>query len=98
MIRVQGRAEPVPSSTVVSLLVTLQRHGVPIDTVCGGRAQCGRCLVRILAGSERMNRPAAAELRRLESLGAGPDHRLACQSYTRGDLEIQIVNPDASTR
>jgi len=98
MIRVQGRAQPVPSSPVVSLLVTLQRHGVPIDTVCGGRAQCGRCLVRVLSGSERMNRPAAAELRRLESLGAGPDYRLACQSYTRGDLEIQIVNPDASTR
>jgi adenylate cyclase len=98
MIRVQGRAQQVPSSPMVSLLVTLQRHGVPIDTVCGGRAQCGRCLVKVLAGSERMNRPSAAEQRRLQSLGAGPDYRLACQSYTRGDLEIQIVNPDASGR
>jgi adenylate cyclase len=98
VIRVQGRAEPLPSNPAVSLLVSLQRHGVPIDTVCGGRAQCGRCLIRVLAGSERMNRSGAAELHRLESLGAGPDHRLACQSYTRGDLEIQVINPDASTR
>jgi adenylate cyclase len=96
MIHVQGRGEPVPSSPAVSILVSLQRHGVPIDTVCGGRAQCGRCLIRVLAGSERMNRPAAAELHRLEALGAGPGHRLACQSYTRGDLEIQVINPDAS--
>jgi len=24
--------------------------------------------------------------------------RLACQSYTRGDIEIEIVNPDSSGR
>lgn len=98
MIRIQGRAAPIPSSPAVSILVTLQRHGVPIDTVCGGRAQCGRCLIRVLAGAERMNRPAAPERSRLQALGAGPDHRLACQSYTRGDLEIRVINPDASTR
>ena len=98
MIRVQGRAEPLPSNPAVSILVTLQRHGVPIDTVCGGRAQCGRCLIRVEAGSEGMNRPAAAELHRLETLGAGPGHRLACQSYARGDITIRIVNPDSSNR
>ena len=98
MIHVSGRPEPVASSPAVSILVTLQRQGVPIDTVCGGRAQCGRCLIRVLRGAEVMNRPNERERRRLASLDAGESMRLACQSYTRGEIEIQIVNPDSAGR
>jgi adenylate cyclase len=93
VIRIEGRQEPVASSPAVSLLVLLQRAGVPIHTVCGGRAQCGRCLVQVLEGAEKMNLPGAAELLRLKALQAGPGYRLACQSYTRGELRIRIVNP-----
>ena len=93
MIQVQGRDEAVASSPAVSILVLLQRAEVPIRTVCGGRAQCGQCLIQVLEGEERMNRPGAAEVLRLKALQAGPGYRLACQSYTRGDVEIRIVNP-----
>jgi ferredoxin len=48
MIRVEGREQPVASSPAISILVLLQRAEVPIHTVCGGRAQCGRCLVQVL--------------------------------------------------
>jgi len=96
MIRVQGREQPVTSSPAVSVLVLLQRAAVPIHTVCGGRAQCGRCLIEVLEGAARMNRPGPAELLRLKALAAGPGYRLACQSYTRGELLIRIVNPSAS--
>ena len=97
MIRVQGRADPVPSSPAVSLLNLLLRSGVPIHTVCGGRAQCGRCLIRVLAGEQNLSPRRAAEQQRLAALGAGPDMRLACQSYTRGEVEIQIINPGPAT-
>ena len=93
MIRVEGREQPVASSPAVSILVSLQRAEVPIQTVCGGRAQCGRCLIQVLEGAERMNPPGAAELFRLKALEAGPGYRLACQSYLRGDARIRIVNP-----
>jgi ferredoxin len=93
MIRVEGREEPVPSSPAISILVLLQRAAVPIHTVCGGRAQCGRCLIQILEGSEKLNRPLPAETFRLKALQAGPGYRLACQSYARGDVRIRIVNP-----
>lgn len=93
MIHVQGRPGALDSSPVVSILVQLQRGGVPIDTVCGGRAQCGRCLIRVLRGAELMNRSNERERLRLKALGAGETMRLACQSYTRGDIEIEIVNP-----
>jgi len=94
MIRVHGRAEPLPSTPAVSLLNLLLRSAGPIQTVCGGRAQCGRCLIRVLSGQENLSPRREAEVRRLAALGAGPDMRLACQSYTRGDVEIQIMNPE----
>jgi ferredoxin len=93
MIRVEGREQPVASSPAVSILVLLQRAEVPIRTVCGGRAQCGQCLVQVLEGEERMNRPGPAETVRLKALQSGPGYRLACQSYLRGDARIRIVNP-----
>jgi len=93
MIHVEGREQPVASSPAISILVLLQRAAVPIHTVCGGRAQCGRCLVQVLEGAERMNRPGAAEVIRLKAPEVGPDYRLACQSYIRGDVRIRIVNP-----
>ena len=93
MIRVDGRSEPVASSPAISILVLLQRAEVPIRTLCGGRAQCGRCLIQVLEGEERMNRPGAAETVRLKALEAAPGYRLACQSYLRGDARIRIVNP-----
>jgi ferredoxin len=98
MIRVQGRPGTLPSSPAVSILVQLQRNGVPIDTVCGGRAQCGRCQIQVLRGGKLMNPPGERERLRLRALGAGDDMRLACQSYTRGEIEIRIVNPTAAGR
>jgi ferredoxin len=98
MIHVHGRPEPVQSSPAVSILVLLQRAEVPIDTVCGGRAQCGRCLIRVLRGAELMNSRKEREVLRLKALAAGDDMRLACQSYTRGEIEIQIMNPGPAGR
>jgi ferredoxin len=96
MIQVKGRDEVIPSSPAISLLNHLQRNGIPIETICGGRAQCGRCLIRILKGTEMMNKKNQIEIARLAALDAGQDMRLACQSYTRGDIEIEIMNPGTS--
>jgi adenylate cyclase len=96
MIQVKGRGEAIPSSPAISLLNLLQRNGVPIETICGGRAQCGRCLVRILKGAEMMNKKNQAEIARLAALNAGEGMRLACQSYARGDIEIEIMNSGIS--
>ena len=96
MIRVKGRGGAISSSSAISLLNLLQRNGIPIETICGGRAQCGRCLLRILKGAETMNKKNQIEIARLVALNAGEDMRLACQSYTRGDIEIEIMNPGTS--
>jgi len=95
MIRIKGREEAIASSPAISILNLLQRNRVPIQTICGGRARCGRCLIRILEGGERMNKSNEREIIRLKALNAGEDMRLACQSYTRGDIEIEIINSPA---
>jgi ferredoxin len=94
MIRIKDREKPIPSSPAVSILNLLQRNGIPIHTICGGRAQCGRCLIRVAGGAKSMNKKNEREIERLRALNAGEDMRLACQSYTRGDIEIEIINPD----
>ncbi len=96
MIRVKGRGGAISSSSAISLLNLLQRNGIPVETICGGRAQCGRCLLRILKGAETMNKKNQIEIARLVALNAGEDMRLACQSFTRGDIEIEIMNPGTS--
>ena len=92
MIRISGTDREIPSSPAISILNLLQRNDIPVQTLCGGRAQCGRCMIRVLSGAEKMNRKNQREITRLKAMHAGQDMRLACQSYTRGDIEIQIVN------
>jgi ferredoxin len=94
-IRIVPGGETFPASPARSILNTLLAGGFPIDTVCGGKAQCGRCLIRIRSGQRFLSPPTPAEKARLAALGADrtdPESRLACQSYARGDVEIEVVN------
>jgi ferredoxin len=91
-VHIANTGQRIEMDLSTSLLVGLQLNRVPIDTVCGGRARCGRCLVRVLEGGGYLTRRTAAEQVRLSALKAGPDMRLACQAHTRGDISIHIVN------
>jgi ferredoxin len=95
-IRVQGGAV-YPANLTTSILNTLLKNGFPIETFCGGRAQCGRDLIRVVAGAEFLSPRRELEVRRLASLAAegepsGPDMRLACQTYARGDVVIEVMH------
>jgi ferredoxin len=92
VIHVRNTGYRVKTDLMTSVLVSLQRDGIPIQSVCGGRAQCGRCAVRIVRGEEFLTKKTALELIRLRALGADAHTRLACQTHTRGDIEIEIVN------
>jgi adenylate cyclase len=91
-VSIHGRAESFAADITTSLLNILLRNGFPIDTVCGGRAACGRCLLRIRSGEAFLSPIREREAARLSSLGAGPGMRLACQCHTRGDVEIEVIN------
>jgi ferredoxin len=92
LVRIHGSGEAFQAGLLTSLLNVLLSNRFPIDTVCGGRAVCGRCLIRVLSGAEYLSPRRDAENRKLAALEAGEDMRLACQSYTRGEVEIEVIN------
>ncbi len=104
LIRIVGRPESYEVNLTTSLLNALLRNQFPIQTLCGGRASCGRDLIRVHEGEQFLSPRREAEAKRLRSLAAegepsGPDVRLACQTYTRGDILIEVLHhrgPEAS--
>jgi adenylate cyclase len=76
-----------------SLLDISRIHGVPHASVCGGRARCSTCRVRILEGLEGLDVPAETERKVLERVGAGSNVRLACQLVPTHDLSVAMLLP-----
>src|SRR5207237_6137573 len=75
-----GRAVRIPKG--LSVLDASRRGGIPHASVCGGRARCSTCRVRVLLGLERLPPPAPVEARVLARLGADHAVRMACQLQT----------------
>jgi uncharacterized 2Fe-2S/4Fe-4S cluster protein (DUF4445 family) len=85
--------EPRRSEAVVqvghNLLEVAQSKGVAINAPCGGRAQCGKCLVRVIAGPA----PISEGDRRLLSPGMLAEGlRLACQLRPRLATTVEVQN------
>jgi ferredoxin len=101
-IRIHGRPEAFEANLTTSILNVLLKNRFPIETICGGRASCGRDLIRVKEGATFVSPRREAETRKLESLAqqgepSGPDMRLACQSYVRGDVEIEVIHIRSGT-
>jgi len=71
-----------------SVLEASRAHGIPHLSLCGGRARCSTCRVRVNAPPDHLPPPGADERRTLERVRAPADVRLACQLRPRGDIEI----------
>ena len=71
-----------------SVLEASRAHRLPHASMCGGRARCTTCRVRVESGAAHCLPPQAAELAALERIGAPPDVRLACQLRPRGDVAV----------
>ncbi|MBL8965433.1 MAG: (2Fe-2S)-binding protein [Spirochaetaceae bacterium] len=90
-----GAAAPdgIPTSAALTLLVALQRGGLRHRSDCGGKALCGTCRVRVLAGGDGLSPMTERERARLEAVGEPLDGsvRLACQARAARDAEIQAI-------
>lgn len=73
-----------------SILNNLLENDVSISHICGGKAQCGTCRIVIIRGHDFLSPKTDIEKVRLSKINAGPDMRLACQTYTYGDIKIFI--------
>lgn len=92
VIRVVNTGQEIETNSAVSVLNALLRNAVPIMHQCGGKAVCGTCRIRVISGSEYLSPKTEREITRLAAMKAGPDVRLACQTYTRKDIEVEILN------
>lgn len=73
-----------------SLLAVAHQNGLYIKSVCGGRASCAECRVRIVEGDAHCLPPSSAELALVGS-GYFIDHRrLACQIKCVGDIVVDL--------
>jgi len=84
----------------LSVLEASLRHRVPHASVCGGRARCSTCRIRITSNTAVLPEPSAREAFILSRIGAGRDPaiRLACQLRPVTDLAfVQLLTPQTTS-
>ncbi len=92
-----GRTIRVPKG--LSVLEASLRHQIPHASVCGGRARCSTCRIRVIGDHAALPRPSNREAFVLNRVGsdADPAIRLACQLRPESDLSFfQIFAPQAA--
>ncbi len=77
----------------LSLLAISRINGIPHASVCGGRARCSTCRVRVLTGAETLEPPSEREQMVLRRVGAPGNVRLGCQIHPMGDIKVSTLLP-----
>src|SRR6202162_3129130 len=90
-----GRTVRVPKG--LSVLEASLRYNVPHASVCGGRARCSTCRIRVIGDCASLPMPSQREAFVLNRVGAtDPSIRLACQLRPETDLSFfQLFMPHA---
>ncbi|WP_051386770.1 adenylate/guanylate cyclase domain-containing protein [Bradyrhizobium sp. ARR65] len=88
-----GKTVRVPKG--LSVLEASLRHNVPHASVCGGRARCSTCRIRVIGDCSSLPEPSQREAFVLSRVGtADPSIRLACQLRPTADLSFfQLFTP-----
>jgi adenylate cyclase len=92
-----GKTVRVPRG--LSVLEASLRNNVPHASVCGGRARCSTCRIRVIGDCASLPEPSMREAFVLNRVGAGADPaiRLACQLRPEADLSFfQIFLPQTT--
>lgn len=90
-----GRSMSIlPGATV---LETLRANGIAHAAVCGGRARCTTCRIRVTDGLSALPEPIGLEATALSRIGASEGVRLACQLRPTADIAVMpLLTADAS--
>ncbi len=88
----------VPFEDEVNLLERLVDAGIPITHLCGGRARCSTCRVKIEAGGSGLAPRTEAEEAMARRLDFPDEIRLACQTRAAASLTLRrLVLDEADT-
>jgi adenylate cyclase len=79
----------------LSVLEASLRHNVPHASVCGGKARCSTCRIRVVGDLAALPKPSRREAFVLARVGASVDPavRLACQLRPKTDIAFFLVFP-----
>ncbi len=87
IFRIEGGGEvkchAEPGSNIMELA---QQNGVKMDSPCGGTGVCGKCKMRIMAGSVAYDKSNS----KLSQDEFDDNWRLACQSEVEGDVTLWV--------
>jgi adenylate cyclase len=97
-VAIQYAGGPLVHGPVGATLLEISRlRRVPHASVCGGRARCSTCRVRIDNGLDQLPLPRFAEAVTLGSIRAPENVRLACQTRPETALTVtRLVAPAAA--
>lgn len=93
-IRIANRGVSLDVNPAFSLLNNLLMARIPVQTFCGGRAQCGRCRFRVIEGAAHLSPVLPAETARLGDALIAAGWRLSCQTHALLDVTIELPGMD----
>jgi adenylate cyclase len=76
-----------------SILEASLRANIPHACICGGRARCSTCRIRVIGEMGELPPPGEVEQAVLKRIRAGPSVRLACQLRPLNDLAVVPLVP-----
>ena len=83
----------IPATPGLSVLDISRINRIPHASVCGGRARCSTCRVRVIEGHEALPPPSETEIKVLQRVAAPANVRLACQLRPTANLTISTLMP-----
>lgn len=73
-----------------SVFACARRHNIPVPTACAGKATCGLCRVKVIAGESSVTPINSDETKHLGNTYFITKLRLSCQLLPKGDLTVRI--------
>ena len=93
-IRIANRGISLIVNPAFSLLNNYLMQNIPIQTLCGGKAACGRCRFRVIDGASSLSPVRPAEIARLGEALIAAGWRLSCQTHALRDVTIELPGID----
>lgn len=93
LVTIQPEGIRVKAPNGSNLLTVLKEAGINIESVCGGRGVCKKCVVEIV--SDGLTEPTSMEE---EVRSLSKSFRLACQARVMGDVIIRVPQASRQTR
>jgi ferredoxin len=93
-IRIVNRGISVIVNPAFSLLNNYLMQNIPIQTLCGGKAACGRCRFLVVEGASGLSPVRPAEIARLGDALIAAGWRLSCQTHALRDVTVELPNLD----